>query len=279
MGYYGYLNFLQLFELWLFMLAGKRIFMTYQGDDARQGDFLRNHFEINIATEVDDDYYTSLSDKWKRKSIDRLSYHCSQIYALNPDLLYVLPAKSKFLPYANIKLEDWPYSPPQLDENISLKICHAPSNRDVKGTNFILSVVNQLRAEGYALDLILIEGLSNNEAKKQYQKADIFIDQLFAGWYGGVAVEAMALGKPVLSYIREDDLKFISLDMRNDLPIVNVNAECLYSEIKRFIEMPRTELALASLQARAFVEKWHDPVKIAKEIKQDYEASISHKVF
>ena len=46
------------------------------------------------------------------------------------------------------------------------------------------------------------------------------MDQLFAGWYGGVAVEAMALGKPVLAYIRDEDLKFVPSKMASDLPIV-----------------------------------------------------------
>jgi hypothetical protein len=41
---------------------------------------------------------------------------------------------------------------------------------------------------------------------------------LFAGWYGGLAVELMALGKPVLAYIREEDLSFVDPQMRYELP-------------------------------------------------------------
>jgi hypothetical protein len=273
--YYFYLNFLQIVELHLFKVAGKCIFMTYQGDDARQGDFLKANFDINIATQVDDKYYEPISDEWKRKSIYRISNYCSQIYALNPDLLNVLPEKTKFLPYANINLEHWRYCPPTLEQGKPIKICHAPSNRKVKGTNYILNTINELKKNGYIFNFVLIEGLSNDDAKLYYETADVFIDQLFAGWYGGVAVEAMALGKPVLSYIREKDLEKIPTEMINDLPIINVNINTLYSELVKIITMPRSKLKHLSLRSRTFVEKWHDPMRIAQHVNLDYQMAFS----
>jgi len=48
------------------------------------------------------------------------------------------------------------------------------------------------------------------------ETADLLVDQLLTGWYGAVAVEMMALGKPVVCYLREDDLKFIDSRMRAD---------------------------------------------------------------
>ena len=72
--------------------------------------------------------------------------------------------------------------------------------------------------------------LSNKEARKRYETADILIDQLLAGWYGGLAVELMALGKPVICYIREDDLKYIPKEMRDELPIINANT--LYTQAR-----------------------------------------------
>ena len=77
-------------------------------------------------------------------------------------------------------------------------IGHAPSHRAVKGTNLIIDALNSLKKKGFSFELVLIEGLSNSEARKKYETVDVLVDQLFAGWYGGLAVEAMALGKPVL---------------------------------------------------------------------------------
>ena len=47
--------------------------------------------------------------------------------------------------------------------------------------------------------------MTHGEALGRLAAADLVVDQLVLGWYGAVAVEAMALGRPVLAYIREDE--------------------------------------------------------------------------
>jgi hypothetical protein len=38
--------------------------------------------------------------------------------------------------------------------------------------------------------------------------------------------------------------------------------------------MPRSELLALAKKSREYVEKWHDPLKIAQEIKDDYEKTL-----
>ena len=45
---------------------------------------------------------------------------------------------------------------------------------------------------------------TTTEARERYERADIVVDQLNAGWYGLFAIEAMALGKPVVTSLHED---------------------------------------------------------------------------
>ncbi|WP_199311950.1 hypothetical protein [Phormidium tenue] len=249
------------------------IFVHYQGDDARQGDFCRKHFDITIAKQVDESYYNRRSDDYKRWQIQRLSHFCSKIYALNPDLLYVLPPQAEFIPYSHISLQEWIPVYNQL-ENRPLRIGHAPSHRQAKGTDVLINALNNLSNQGYDFELILVENKHHAEAMRCYQEIDILVDQLFAGWYGGLAVEAMALGKPVLVYIRDNDLNFIPPDMRQELPFIQVDASSLESRLKMALEMPRQELYELAQKSRAFVEKWHDPIAIAQRIKTDYEQAL-----
>ena len=74
-------------------------------------------------------------------------------------------------------------------------IVHAPSSRRRKGSEHVIAAVEGLDAE-----LELVEGLRHDEAFERYRAADIVVDQLNAGWYGLFAIEAMALGKPVVTY-------------------------------------------------------------------------------
>lgn len=270
--YCRYLDNLQLIELKTYKALGKSLFITYQGDDARQGDYSLANFKFSIASQVGDSYYNKVSDEWKRQSIARLSKYCDEIYAVNPDTLYVLPKGAKFIPYSHISLEEWTPQYTQLEKR-KLRIAHAPSHRKAKGTEFILAALDKLKYEGFEFELVLVEGLSNEEAKKIYGTADVLVDQLFAGWYGGLAVEAMALGKPVLVYIRSEDLKFIPGEMAADLPVINVDPETIEKGLRQVLMMPRQELLALAKKSRAYVEKWHNPMKIASELIVDYEAS------
>jgi glycosyltransferase involved in cell wall biosynthesis len=267
--YAGYLNVMQFLELGILKRRGVPMFVQYQGDDARQGDFCLKAFKITAATQVGDEYYNAKTDAEKRKQIKRMAKYCDKVYGLNPDLLYVLPEGSEFLPYSHISFEEWqPFFTQTQDRPI--RIGHAPSNRKGKGTDFVIKALEELQAEGYQFEFVLIEGVANAEAKKIYQDIDVLVDQLFFGWYGGLAVEAMALGKPVLVYLREEDLDYIPIEMKQELPFINVHAGSIKAGLKSVLEMPREELLELGKRSRDFVLKWHDPIAIAQRLVEDY---------
>lgn len=271
--YVPYSLLMQRVELLLLRLMRRIIFIQYQGDDARQGDYCAENFAITAVSQVGGTYYTPASDVLKRKQIALLDKYCHKIYALNPDLLYVLPKRTEFLPYSHVEISEWSPVYSQLEDR-PLRIGHAPSHRGVKGTGLIVAAIERLRDRGYKFDFDLIEGLSNNDAIERYKDIDVLVDQLFIGWYGGLAVECMALGKPVLAYIREDDLVFIPQQMKNDLPVINVTPDTIENCLQRVLEMPRHELYYIARRSRIYVERWHDPVSIARRIKQDMEDAI-----
>lgn len=272
--YSVYLRGLQYFEVSLFRLFRKKLFITYQGDDARQGDYCRQHYAVSIATQVDESYYSDASDAFKRQNIKYLARHCEQVYALNPDLLNVLPSSAKFVPYSHVFFNNWRFSCEGLLVDRPLRIVHAPTHRRVKGTELILGALDALKQEGLRFELTLVEGLSQAEARKRYEEGDVLIDQLFAGWYGGLAVELMALGKPVLVYLRDEDLKHIPEQMRRELPFINVDPFTVKERLREVLTMPRKQLVELAIKSRAFVEKWHDPARIAALVSKDYEASM-----
>lgn len=260
---------LQRLELGILRIRRIPVFVHYQGDDARQGDYSLEHYDISIATQVPPDYYTPDSDRWKRKQIALMSKHAAGVYAVNPDLLHVLPASASFVPYGHIPVQEWTPRYTQADRQ-RLVFAHAPSNRRVKGTDLILTALAELESEGYQFDLDLIEGVSNADALVRYADADVVIDQLFAGWYGGLAVETMALGKPVVAYIRDSDLEFLPPGMADELPLFRATPATIKDVLQMVLELPRDELVLRAHASRAFVEKWHDPLEIASRIAADY---------
>jgi len=258
------------------ILQNKIIAVTYQGDDARQSDYSKALFKYSIAQEVDDAYYPEGSDQRKRDLIKKFDKIAANIYALNPDLLYVLPHRTKFIPYAHIDLNDW--IPSEHPRSKIPVILHAPSHSGAKGTRFVLDAVSQLRQEGINFEFILVESKNRSEARKLYERCDLAIDQLLAGWYGGFAVEAMALGKPVITYIREEDTRFIPDEMKQELPFIQASPGTICAILREWLTQKVNELPARGAISRSFVEKWHDPLKIAQSFIKGYKKhSIGRK--
>jgi hypothetical protein len=262
--YMVYAKAMQKIELWLLRLLNRKIIIQYQGDDARQGDYCLRTYAISPATQVNEHYYHPASDRQKRSQIQLLARHCQAIYALNPDILNVLPHKAKFLPYTHIMLEDWPvcYSDPS--SKLPLRIAHAPTHRQIKGTSHFIAALERLRKAGFEFELVLIENLSREEAKSIYKTVDVVLDQLFVGWYGGLAVEAMALGKPVVCYIRDEDLVHIPRDMKDALPVIRASISTLDEDLRKLLSSTRETLVDIGKRSRSYVEQWHDPKTVVK---------------
>jgi len=261
----------ELLDLPALRRAGKVIAITYQGDDARQGDYSRSHCTNSIAHAVPPSYYPPWSDFRKRERIARFARHADLIYALNPDLLHVLPGRATFLPYANVDPAEWTFVGVSEPSPLSpLRVVHAPSHRAVKGTGYVVQACEALRQTGVGIELILVENMTNAEARQAMAKSDLVIDQLHAGWYGGVAVEAMCLGKPVVCYLRAEDLGFVAPDMRQSLPVIDASPGSLPEVLRVLATTARSTLPSIGRAGRAFVERWHNPRMIATKLHHDY---------
>lgn len=252
--------------------AGKGIVITYQGDDARQADRVPPVDGIDLVSETGPEYYPPGSDDQKRRRIRRAGELAHTLYALTPDLLALLPASAKYLPTPVVDLEDWlPVAPPGRDKPL---IVHAPSHRGVKGTRFLLEAVAELEREGVPFDLELVEGRSREEARRIYEQADLVVDQLLLGWYGGVAVEAMALGKPTVAYLSDAALAAVPEEQGTGLPVIGATPSTILDVLRSWLTERRSELPELGRRARAFVERWHDPAEIAARVAADYRAIL-----
>jgi len=266
-----YANINMNIESRLMRLGRKKIFVTYQGSDARQVAYCKENFDISMfgETALDDDVL--FTDAAKQRRIAVFNTFADRIFSVNPDILHVLPSHSKFLPYAHIDLRDWDFKGIRANNTDPVKIVHAPSNRQMKGTGYIEKAIEKLNGYEFDFEYRTIENLEQQEARGFYEKADIVIDQLLAGWYGGLAVEAMALGKVVVGYIRDDDLKFIPKAMKEQIPIERATPESIFDVLKRLLQQPKSALAKKGVDGRKYVERWHDPFEIAKFLKNNYE--------
>ncbi|MCB0257745.1 MAG: glycosyltransferase family 1 protein, partial [Anaerolineae bacterium] len=189
-----------------------------------------------------------------------------------PDLMEVAAAarNAVFLPYGHVDVAATPVVPPRAGP---VRFLHLPSVRDVKGTELFENAVGELKAAGVSCSLTVADSVSNDEAARLIAGHDVLLDQLRVGWYGGVAVEAMAAGKPVVAHIVDADLPRIPAQMAADLPVVRARPDTVADVLRSVAGWTEQERAAASERSRAFAERWHMPQAVARQVLDAYEAA------
>lgn len=218
-------------DLPLWKQLGKRIILHHHGDD------VRNKGEGLLYARFADDILVS-----------------------TPDLLKWSP-DAKWIPNP-IDLERYQYVGVE-DHAGKIRILHAPSDRKVKGTEHVIRAVNSLQDEGYDVELDLVENMAHQEAMQHYTRADIVVDQLLVGWYGVLAIECMALGKPVCVYIKDELESYLPSS-----PLIATSAERLREDLKTLIKDFSLRNTIGN-KARKFIEREHNSDKIAKYLAKD----------
>jgi hypothetical protein len=143
-------------------------------------------------------------------------------------------------------------------------VVHAPSNRAKKGTEQVIAACAELPVE-----LDLVEGVPHDEARKRYARADIAVDQLNAGWHGIFALEAMALGKPVVAHLKPDVVERAERAYGTRLPIVPAAADTLVEALRPLVADPALRRRVGA-ESRAYVERVHDIDVIADRLLDLY---------
>jgi glycosyltransferase involved in cell wall biosynthesis len=131
-------------------------------------------------------------------------------------------------------------------------VVHAPSSRARKGTEYVVAACAELD-----VDLEIVEGLDHREAFERYRRADVIVDQLNAGWYGVFAIEAMALGKPVVTFLHEEAVRRTEEAFGMPVPIVSATKETLVESLRPLAESPE-ERRRVGAASRAYAEHVHD---------------------
>ena len=145
-------------------------------------------------------------------------------------------------------------------------VVHAPSSRKRKGTEHVVAA-----CEALGVELRIVEGLRHDEALALYREADLVVDQLNAGWYGVLAIECLALGKPVLTYLHDEPRVRTEEAYGLEVPLVGVTADTLQARLGELVDAGPAEWRRIGEASRAYVERVHDIERVADTLVELYE--------
>ena len=145
-------------------------------------------------------------------------------------------------------------------------VVHAASYRSRKGSDTVIEACEEL-----GLDLDLVENLPHDEARQRYARADVVVDQLQSGWYGLFAIEAMALGKPVVTFLHEEAVRRTQEAFGVRVPLVSATKNTLADALRPLIASV-DERRRIGRESRAYVEQVHDMDRVADRLLEIYRA-------
>ncbi len=258
--YYGY-SFAgdSLADIPLLKKMGKKVIFYFRGCDIK-----KSKESIN---EID---YCACSICWPRYCNTNMKYaklmaekHADIIWVSTADLLS--DVEGAILMPQSVNIEYLLYNELPFP-NGKIKIVHSPSSVNRKGTNMVLQAIEELKKD-LPIELVLIKGLPWKEANEKKLDAHFAIDQLRVGWYGVASIEFMAMGKPTICFLDDTYLERSGLNT----PIINANPYTIKDVIYKMCT--DKDGYLERIRAgRAYVEKEHSAINIAKKTTAIYES-------
>lgn len=266
---YGGPNRLWFRDLRLAKRLGRTVFMTLQGCDVRVSRRSADLYSVtpcHLGNCAAAPVCRATLDDRREELVRTILPLVDRVFVLNPELARYAPG-AQFLPYASVDVEAlapiWPV------REGPIRIVHAPSDEGIKGSPRIIEAVERLKAR-YPIEFAIVKGVPHEQALELYRSADLVIDQVLAGWYGGFAVEVMAMGKPVACYIRDEDLGVLPPGMRDQLPLIRLHPDTLERDLEAAIAQ-RAGWEEWGHRSREFALRWHHPRKIAAAMLRAYE--------
>lgn len=151
-----------------------------------------------------------------------------------------------------------------------LRILHAPNHRSIKGTHYFIDAVNELVAEGVEVELVILERVPNDEVKRAMATVDVVADQLIVGWYAMFALEAMAMEKPVLCFLRDDlEALYVAAGLVEvgEIPIIRCSPLTVKETI-RDLALNRNQLPEIGRRSREYVIQHHSTEAVGQVFDQ-----------
>ncbi len=208
----------------------------------------------------------SLRKAHRREPYERFNRKLTKIYVSMPDLIQYTKARAEWIPNP-VDLSVW--QPVEKEPSETVRILHYPTTTReyYQGKTSVEVALDRLKSEGYAIEKLLVTDVPHRDMPRLIASSDIVVDKVARaiGWYGILAVEALAMRKPVLAYIDPRLEDYMPFD-----PFIRTTPETVYNDLKALIEDEQLRRKYGD-KGRAYAEMVHDSQKVALRWIEIYE--------
>ena len=251
-------------ELQLLFDSGKRLYTYAYGADVRSQEITLELGEPNICQACPQPgRYCICKTEDLNSSLKRLDGRVTARIAMGDMVSYVPGCRD--LHYWPLDLKKFKAEPRAYRPGDILRVAHAPNHGHFKGTALLMDAIERLRREGQPIELVSVQGVPNKKVLELFRTSHLIADQFIAGFHGYTALEAMALARPVLCFLRNDDMMIDPATC----PIINVRPEQVYDVLKRCLE-GGVDLESLGKRGRAYIDRYYSVEAVAARLGRLY---------
>jgi hypothetical protein len=257
-----YSNTLAWLEPWLFKTAGTKVLVLPYGVDVQDMIYTDN---LYFRHALDEDYPNHFRQfPAVRQRIHRWTQQADWVFAGVEWVDYLHTWNTLMLGHFSIDPTKWEAIekvaiPDEFNSESPLRVFHAPNHKAIKGSSHLIKAIEKLQAEGLPIELVIRQKVPNEVIRETMATCHLVADQFVLGWYAMFALEAMAMGRPVLCYLRPDLLKLYEeagLIEHDEIPLMNTGLLEIEAQLRWAVANPTTLQTLAT-RGPVFIKKHH----------------------
>jgi len=267
--HYGYSSLFQRAMLTWSKLLGKAQFIEFWGSDIRVPEveaFDNPYFAEIIGLHEYRDAESSINSRKRQLIFNNAGAHVLCSVGMKEHLCADLFPRRTHVPQ-RIELDSIPLSYPDPECNNPV-VVHAPTAPIIKGSSVVIEAMKQITSTRLcSFDLVC--GVPRVEALRRMSACDIYVDQLRIGHHGLAALEAMAMGKPVVAYIKPA----MRAQYPPDFPIVCADPQSLPQVLGELIADGKLRRRIGEA-GRRYVQLHHNSRTVAIELRRLYSEEL-----
>ncbi len=180
-----------------------------------------------------------------------------KVFVSTPDLLKLVP-EAHWIPNP-VPVNSENFLPAATSNNDVIKLCQAPTRKDLKNTSEFIKVAEELKEKYNNVEYTIIENTVYSECLLKKRECDIHFDHM-QGYYGVSSLESLSQAKPVIAGLDDfniDNIKrFTGIE---SLPWVSARSS---EELKKQIELLICDAAIREMKGqegrRFMTECWNE---------------------
>lgn len=187
-----------------------------------------------------------------------------------PDLLRMMP-EARWQPNL-VHEQEALFRPAERHWSGPLNIAHSPTRKDLKNTDDLLAVVDELSRSGLELRLDLIDNVPNAECLARKQAAHVLFDHM-QGYYGVSSLEGLSQGLAVIAGLDEWNRQHVAeFSGTENLPwVVARNRDELAARLRELAGDLERCRGIGAASRRFVEERWSE-AKVAGRLADFWDA-------